>query len=309
MSRWARSKRLAHRIAFGRHGLRAGWSVILSIAIFWGIGFVSTPVARHLILAMKDSSVNLMAHQTVGYLLFAARIAVTIFVMAKIERRKFLDFGFRGDARVIRLISGLIAGFTSISLLVLLLWKLDLLQISGPTLHMTTLFAYALAWGGFMVIVAFTEESIFRGYAQFTLGRSLGFGWTALLLSAAFGALHGGNPGETPVGRYVAMAVGLMLSLSVWYTGSLWWAMGFHAAWDWGESYFYGTPDSGGVSVGRLFTATAQGNPILSGGTTGPEGSALSFGLVVLLMALMWLWWGRRTRSPFSGNAWRPARS
>ena len=61
--------------------------------------------------------------------------------------------------------------------------------------------------------------------------------------------------------------------------------MGFHAAWDWAESYLYSVPDSGGISPGHLLKASLHGARWLTGGSAGPEGSVLLFGLI----ALLWL--------------------
>jgi hypothetical protein len=36
-----------------------------------------------------------------------------------------------------------------------------------------------------------------------------------------------------------------------------------------------------------------QGNILLSGGATGPEGSLLALPLLLMIAALMWLAWGR----------------
>jgi len=32
---------------------------------------------------------------------------------------------------------------------------------------------------------------------------------------------------------------------AIWRTGNLWFAIGNHAAWDWGQTFLFGTPDSG----------------------------------------------------------------
>ncbi|WP_324147889.1 hypothetical protein [Dyella sp.] len=63
-----------------------------------------------------------------------------------------------------------------------------------------------------------------------------------------------------------------------------------HAGWDWGQSYFYGTPDSGLTMQGHLFTTHPSGNPLLSGGSTGPEGSLCMLPLLLLMAFGMWLW-------------------
>jgi uncharacterized protein len=87
----------------------------------------------------------------------------------------------------------------------------------------------------------------------------------------------------------------------------LYWAVGFHAAWDWGESYFYGTSDSGMVAQGHLIGEHPMGKILWSGGATGPEGSLLVIPLILMIALAMWLWWGRRVTSPFAGCGWRPA--
>ena len=65
----------------------------------------------------------------------------------------------------------------------------------------------------------------------------------------------------------------LVFSLSLWRTGSLWWAIGFHASWDWAQSFLFGVPDSGTIVANRLFATHPLGSALLSGGSAGPEGS------------------------------------
>ncbi|MGB8845772.1 MAG: CPBP family intramembrane glutamate endopeptidase, partial [Terracidiphilus sp.] len=85
--------------------------------------------------------------------------------------------------------------------------------------------------------------------------------------------------------------------MSVRFTGSAWWAIGCHAAWDWAETYFYGAVDSGMVGQGHLLSAAPSGNPLLSGGTDGPEGSLLGLPLMVLLGVVVLLLYARRKPS------------
>jgi hypothetical protein len=85
--------------------------------------------------------------------------------------------------------------------------------------------------------------------------------------------------------------------MSVRFTGSAFWALGFHAAWDWAETFFYGTADSGLEGKGHLFSAVPAGNPLLSGSTDGPEGSLLVFGVILLLFLLVFVVYGRGQRT------------
>ena len=91
-----------------------------------------------------------------------------------------------------------------------------------------------------------------------------------------------------------AAFIGFVWCVSVRVTGSAWWAIGCHAAWDWSESYFYGTANSGLAARGHLLTSAPFGNPLLSGGADGPEGSVLVLGAIVLLLVLLIVFHARR---------------
>lgn len=131
-------------------------------------------------------------------------------------------------------------------------------------------------------------------WLQLAKAPSTGFWNAAWVTSVMFGALHTANKGENWIGIFAAAAIGFVFCASVKLTGSAWWAIGCHASWDWAESYFYGTADSGMVAKGHLLSASPAGNVLWSGGAVGPEGSALVLAICVLLMALLLLVYGRK---------------
>jgi membrane protease YdiL (CAAX protease family) len=112
------------------------------------------------------------------------------------------------------------------------------------------------------------------------------FWQAAWVTSTGFGLIHTFNHGENAVGIFAAAAIGFTWCASIRLTGSAFWAIGCHAAWDWGETFFYGTADSGVVPNGHLFTTTPAGNPLYSGGADGPEGSLFILGAILVLVAL-----------------------
>lgn len=300
-------QRDARWVFFGPEGLRAGWSVLIFVAIYLGMAVGIFAVVAHFHHAKHNAGAAMspglgIVNEGVQLLL----VAIATWVMSRIESRPMLSYGYQGRARGARFFWGLVWGFVAISALVFSLDKLRYLSLDGVALGGEAALRYAVLWGVMFLIVGLFEESLLRGYLQFTLMRGMGFWWGALLLSFVFGFGHGHNPGESPVGLIAAGAVGLVFCLSLWYTGSLWWAVGFHAAWDWGESYFYGTADSGGLAQGHLLREHPMGNALWSGGTTGPEGSWLVFPLLALITLLMVAWWGRRSEKPFRGMGWRP---
>jgi membrane protease YdiL (CAAX protease family) len=142
------------------------------------------------------------------------------------------------------------------------------------------------------LLVGLFEEFLVRGYTQFTLTRGIGFWPAALVLSCAFGLLHLGNEHEQWRGLLAAALIGLFFCLTLRRTGSLWFAVGFHAAWDWGETFFYSVPDSGSVWPGHLLSSSPHGPDWLSGGSVGPEGSVLCF----VVIAALWIAFERMHR-------------
>ncbi len=288
----------------GKDGLRAGWSALLFIAIFIVLEFFAalpffTFIHFHLKRGAPQPAHVALIQEAVQALL----VLLATFIMSRIERRPVAVYGYAGKARFTRFVSGTVCGFAAISLLVGALWKSHLLVFDGSPLGGPLAWKYAAAWAVAFIFVGIFEESLLRGYLQYTLTRAIGFWWAALILSTSFGAIHGSNPGESPVGLFAAAGIGLIFCLSLWYTGSLWWAIGFHAAWDWGETYFYGTPDSGMIAQGHLFSEHPTGALFWTGGATGPEGSLLIVPLMLMMALLMWLWRGRRTVSPLQKSS------
>jgi membrane protease YdiL (CAAX protease family) len=76
---------------------------------------------------------------------------------------------------------------------------------------------------------------------------------------------------------------GLTFIFSLWRTGSLWWAIGAHTSWNWAQSFLYGVGDSGNMIRYHLLASHPIGQPLLSGGTTGPEGSIFVLPTLALL--------------------------
>jgi hypothetical protein len=293
-------QRDVRRIFIGKDGIRAGWSALIFIAILIALVFiVAVPAFRLMHLHVDRGAPQPAYIALIQEAMQAVLVLLATFIMSRIEKRRMAIYGYAGKAKFIRFLAGIFWGFAAISFLVGMLWKAHLLVFDGSPLAGALAWRYALEWAVIFVLVGIFEESLLRGYLQYTITRGINFWWAAFILSTTFGLSHSGNSGESPVGLFAAAAIGLVFCLSLWYTGSLWWAIGFHAAWDWGESYFYGTSDSGMVAQGHLFSEHPTGSLLWTGGATGPEGSLLIVPLILIMALLMWLWWGRRLESPF----------
>lgn len=219
---------------------------------------------------------------------------VATWIMARVEGRSFFSYGFGGPSRLRRLGLGALAGILAMLAIAGLLILNHNLVIEGRALHGSVIIGYAALWGFNFFLVGIAEEGMLRGYLQYTLTRGINFLWAAIILSIAFALLHSRNPGESPFGIFGVIIIALVFCYSLWLTGSLWWAVGAHAAWDWTQSYVLGVADSGLRVQGHLYASHPVGAALWSGGTTGPEGSVYTLPILALLAAGLYLAWGRR---------------
>jgi CAAX protease family protein len=272
-----------HTIFLGPQGLRPGWRIFL----YLGMGvilFLLLSSFQHLIPSRGAGS--LWQEMFIQFVLVVSSLAPGV-GMAKIEKRRFGDYGLAlGPARGKLFWTGLLWGILALSALMLLMRLLGVFSYGNLALHGSRIVKFAVFWGVFFFLVGIFEEFTFRGYTQFTLSQAIGFWPAAYVFSFIFGALHLiGNVGETWLGSLCAALIGLFFCFTLRRTGTLWFAVGMHASWDWGESYLYSVPDSGGTVPGHLLNSSFHGSRWLTGGSVGPEGSVLVF----VVIAAAWL--------------------
>lgn len=209
-------------------------------------------------------------------------VALATWVVSRIEKRPLDDYGIPlRHAFGLRFWEGTVWGFAMLSAILLILRTSGHFQIDSAALTGREILRWGLAWAATFLAVSLNEELAFRGYWLFTMSRRMRFWPAALFLSAIFGVAHLGNHGENVLGILQVVVTGLLFCLMIRRTGTLWFAIGYHAAWDWAETFFYGTPDSGLLGVGRFLNSSVRGPDWLTGGSAGPEGSI--FAILVLL--------------------------
>ncbi len=277
---------------FGRGGLKWGLAIaffLLCAAALIVVVVTGLVLVHALRVGGEAHAVRPWSSALIEAAQFAGVLLATL-LLARIERRRVGRYGLGTPVgRVGQIAAGGAWGLVLLSVLVGVLWKTGVLVLSAPELHGVDAVRWGAAWMVPFALTGLFEELAFRGPLQFTLTRGLagllrgertpahrkafGFWMAAVLLSLLFGGLHLQNRGEAATGAAAAALVALMFSFSLWRTGSLWWAVGFHAAWDWAESFLYGTSDSGVVALHTFLRGRPQGSALLSGGTVGPEGS------------------------------------
>ncbi len=162
----------------------------------------------------------------------------------------------------------------------------------------------AFAWLVANIMVGVAEEFFFRSYFLQALWRSIGFWPAAIVIALLFAADHYFyKAGENVWDVITLVSLSLWLCYSVLRTGTLWFAVGFHIAFDYVQLFVIGTPNGSRIPVGRLLDATFQGPAWLTGGVLGTEASVLIYPLIALLW--LYVWW--RFRPPARASAVKTA--
>ncbi len=302
---------------FGDDGLRAGWSLALFALILVALSFAINAAITHFHLLPRPSPNR--AHQPmsprrtivndgVDFLL----LALASLLMSLVERRPLARFGLGLRRALPDFLAGLCWGFTALSALIGVLRVTHSIAFDGIALHGAQALLSAGKWAAAFLLVGLFEEFFTRGYIQYTVARGvagltralspgnrhshvIGFCIAAFLFSVClFMVGHIGNPGETTAGILAVGLAGAVFAFSLYRTGTLWWAIGMHAAWDWAQTFFYGVSDSGIPAVGHLFNSHPIGRELLSGGSTGPEGSLFVIPTLLLLALVIHLTLPRR---------------
>jgi CAAX protease family protein len=259
-----------------------GWGFLLYLALFASVSFVTSLCMRFLLAGKLPSLWRFVT----GELVFCISAFVPGLVMAHLENRPFGNYGLPRQGAFGRLFwIGMLWGIVALSVLMVTMRAFGVFYFGGLALSGMRLAGFAIFWVAFFVLVGLVEEFFLRGYTQYTLSRGLGFWPAALMLSAAFGAMHLSNQGEDKVGALGAAIIGLFFCLTLKRTGNLWFAVGLHASWDWGETFLFSVPNSGMVAPGHMLNSHFQGPGWLTGGSVGPEASIFVF----IVMGLMWL--------------------
>jgi uncharacterized protein len=261
----------------GPKGLRAGWRLLIFLVMLVAMGAVARAIIiRILIPAGFSPDKFTPSSVAVPDAFFVVIITVSAWVMSRIEGRQIGQYGLPVKQGLVKhLWLGLWIGFLASSATVLIIYLLHGLKIASPAIHGTMILTSAAAWGGAFLLSAIAEEFLFRGYAQFTLTAGIGFWPAAAVLSALFGLIHITNKGENILGALSVVSFGLLLCLFLRRTGTLWCAVGFHLGYDWGQTFFYGLPNSGLTPSHNLFNVILNGPRWLTGGTVGPEASVI----------------------------------
>jgi uncharacterized protein len=201
-----------------------------------------------------------------------------------IDRRPIMSLGFsitnfKQDAWAGFLLAPALLGAGS-----LILFFNHNLQWTDATFHGSDLFMALVL----MLLLAVAEEAVFRGYVLNNLMESINK-WAALAISAVlFTIAHASNPNINILSLVNLLLGGLLLGINYIYTRNLWFAILFHFSWNFFQGPLLGY-DVSGINLQSVLQQEVSGNPLLTGGLFGFEGSVVCTILSAITLLLLYL--------------------
>jgi membrane protease YdiL (CAAX protease family) len=285
----------------GKNGLRAGWRLLIYLILVIGISSGISAAVRHFV--GRQAGLPSPRMLTLQEALSFALVFGVAWVMSRIEHRSPGEYGLPlSDAFGRKFWLGFLFGLVEVSLLIGLIAAFGGYSFGPLAIHGVDIVKWGLIHLVLFILVGFFEEFLFRGYMQYTLADGIGFWPAGIIISLLFGAAHLQNPGEGWIGAASVVWVGLFFVFTLRRTGNLWYAVGLHASFDWGETFLFSVPNSGTVMEGHLSHALLPLTPNwLTGGTVGPEGSVFCF-LTIALQFLIVMWLFPKEKTVTTGN-------
>ncbi len=274
----------------GSSGIRAGWRFLAFVVLLIGLNMLVGSAITALAGAfhVSDAWLNQLApgQMIIGELVVGIPVVVATFIMARLERRSILSYGFTPSPNAARQFwEGVALGIAAPAIIAFLMLAFGGMRIHGLGLHGMQWVVYPIGWIIVMLMVGFFEEAAFRGYGVFALSRGMGFWPAAVVMTLLFGAAHLSKQGENAVDIGSIILLGLFVCFSLWKTGSLWLAAGLHFAFDFMQFFVIGTRNGSQTPIGTLFNVTFPGPAWINGGPLGTEASYFVFPVTLALFA------------------------
>jgi len=265
-----------------------------------------------LALVLRAAHVPVVQGTEIGALLaegvFAAAAVGAFLLMVRFaDKRSAASAGLMRRGLALETGLGLLGGALLFSLVIGALAALGAYHVNGINPHARFLVPLLL-----FLLVAVSEEIVFRGYIFQTLEGRWGTGIALVVSALLFGLIHLTNPisgltlGQKLVGPlFLVIEASIPMTAAFLLTRRMWLPIGIHWGWNLFESAVYGSADSGlpATPLYTLLQSRLSGPFPVTGGAFGPEASVVCFvistaaGLFLLRQAIRRGQWRPRIRS------------
>lgn len=229
---------------------------------------------------------------TVTSFSFAGTLLILWFFMKHIDKERFIELGFQTKNRLKDFGIGLAAGLVLISFGYGILIYFDEIIFLKVNFNLKELLISILLF----TVVAFLEETIYRGYILKNLMHSYPKYFALILSSILFSLVHGFNPNASLFSLLNIFVAGLFLGGTYIYTKNLWFPIALHLSWNLFQSLF--GFNVSGQTFYSLIEFKLNGNTLLNGGNFGFEGSILSLITGIILIVGIGFYYNRKNSEP-----------
>ncbi len=283
--------------------LRAGWRLLIQILMMLVLSIVISIAFAPLLLSLQGTAIFFFG-QIAELIAFTASIFLARLFL---DRRSIASMGLRLDRRVWKdFLAGIGITFIMMALVFAAMSAAGWLTFKGFAWEaepINQVLGGTFGFLGIFILVGWNEELLSRGYHLQTLASGTNLFWGVLLSSAAFGALHFGNPNATWVSAAGIFFAGLFLAYGYLRTGQLWLSIGLHIGWNFFEGVVFGFPVSG-LDIYPLTRIQVQGPEMWTGGAFGPEaGLVILPALLIGAGLIFWYTRNRRAKGPDTTGA------
>ena len=195
---------------------------------------------------------------------------------------------------------GILLGLILPSIVLGLLFSLDMATIVATPARFGFLDVLAIIVGtvGFIMVVALSEEIVFRGMAVREWAVRMGWPLATILGGLYFGLAHlivlipsiAGLEAAWIV--FSALIAGILFTAMYIRTKSLWMPIGFHLGWNLCLQLIFGTTVSGQEASFGLYRTELSGPAFLTGGLFGIESSVITY-VLCIVAAMLFLRYSR----------------
>ncbi len=255
------------------------WALLLVVSLILAV--LMSSIAQEVFMDID----RLWVQWTFGVVSFIAMIGFYALFVKWFEKHKAMDIPLRRFAQDTA--KGLGVGFGFFVSVVLIMMLLGLYRIGGivtdkPMHILSAFFLFLLVGTG--------EEIMFRGVLFRWIDEKWGYVTALIISSLLFGFIHFFQSNASWWSSLaIAIEAGLLLGSAYKYSGSLWFPIGIHWAWNFTQGNIFGFEVSGQDAGVSLLKSTVNGPDWLTGGAFGAEASVIPVLLGLILLA--WYIW------------------
>lgn len=266
--------------------LRAWWRVGGFILVYLAANYVFVGVARSLPLPME-----MRRSMMTGWLVvLAAALFANVVMLRMVDGRSWSSIGLGADQARPRVMAlGLAMGGLGILVPSGLLLAAHWLAPGPASDPVSTVAGFTLRAAFLFLPQSLAEELISRGYGFAAIREGAGPVAAIAITSLIFGAQHWLNPGADLWSVGIVVIAGVWLGAIVVLTRSVYAAWMAHFAWNFAIVGILHAKVSGMAFPTPAYTVVDAGPSWATGGSWGPEGSALAALSVIASVGLLYL--------------------